>query len=164
MGFVTEAQLSELFAVPLLRRLSDGDRIKREVGVRSNTTTATRPPSADFVIWVGGRPVPVEAKINVLTEPKILRQVTRYTGPDKTLALRPPTTIDHNVGLVIDQRGAYIVEGGRWALSAPEEPALRRVDIGKPRAITEFRSRLEGFVEASARKHSTPTGFVNATE
>jgi hypothetical protein len=65
----------------------------------------------DYVVWIGGHPVPVEVKQNVLADPRLFEQVRRYTGP-ATFALKHGVPYTHGVLIAIDAEGVYLFVNG----------------------------------------------------
>jgi hypothetical protein len=124
--FIHEAQIRAYFLDYLIDELKDlrTPRLEECQCMRSGQQTGV----ADYMIQIDGRWVPVEAKLNLLTERDISGQVAKYTHID---AFRPMKDTDKQtrqvadaaVCLVIDQAGIYLLaddvfvdceRGSRW--------------------------------------------------
>lgn len=91
--------------------------------------------TADYFMCVGGRWIPVEAKLNILAEADLPGQIRQYLGIERFVPTRGThrgrefTTGANDVCLVVDQRGLYVTRGGEFVESTPDEPLLRTEDL-----------------------------------
>lgn len=87
---------------------------------------------SDYFVRVGGRWIPVEAKLNLLAEPNLLAQVARYVNVDEivpTLGAGRDTRRSvkpSGACLVVDQSGIYLVRDGAYSDCIPGKPIWRR--------------------------------------
>ena len=137
-GFFSESHLRYAFADPLMRMLSDDGRFATEVAVRG--PEGRRRGVVDYLIWIDGTPVPVEAKVSVPSERDFMRQLAKYTGP-ATFETRPPEKCSHGVVVAVDTLGVYLVLNGRLAGTADESPSLPRRGLTGV-SIAALRSQL----------------------
>ena len=133
-GFFNEAHLRLHLAGPICAALSDEGRVRSEVRVNK---LGRNPGIADYMIWLDGTPVPVEAKLNVTAEHDFLGQVEKYTGPAR---FGRGERIEHNLVLAIDRAGVYLLRDGSW-VDEPEVPAIQRTSLTAS-TIERFRHRV----------------------
>jgi hypothetical protein len=91
---------------------------------------------ADYFIKVHGRWLPVEAKLNILTERELLAQVAKYTEIDAFVPTQGTQrtqqfSVDrHALCIVVDQSGIYVTKGGEFFRCQPALPIWQREALG----------------------------------
>ncbi|HRI72587.1 MAG TPA: hypothetical protein PK156_50470, partial [Polyangium sp.] len=91
--------------------------------------------AADYFMRMGGLWIPVEAKLNIFAEDDLPGQIRQYLGIDRFVPTRGAhrgeefSTVEHDVCLVVDQRGLYVTRGGEFVESTPHEPLLGTGDL-----------------------------------
>jgi hypothetical protein len=142
--FIHESQLRAYLIDYLLDEVRDSSspRLEECACFRGGQRTGF----ADYMVQLGKRWVPVEAKLNVHAERNLLGQVARYTGvdaftPTRGSDLEPRTGIRRTDGcIVIDQAGLYVVTG-EHLVGSDNGPLLMRDQLCQlPTA--ELRTRL----------------------
>lgn len=111
---------------------------------------------ADYFMQLGGRWLPVEAKLNIYAERDILDQVQRYIN---LLSFYGPRRQRYDVPkqpycLVIDQAGLYLCSGnafvgndGRLSSPLPDEPLISRAELARLSGA-EVRKRLLSLISS----------------
>jgi hypothetical protein len=111
---------------------------------------------ADYFIKLHGQWVPVEAKLNMLAEKDILRQVAKYMHID---AFRPTKGARRDeivtirrapLCLIADQLGIYLVSGQQFVDCTPGAPLWKREHLGHE-SVRPIRQRLQSAVMAGVR-------------
>jgi hypothetical protein len=109
---------------------------------------------ADYCIQVAGQWLPVEAKLNTLTERDLLGQIRRYVGAERFVptrgahhgrVFRTPTS---TLCLIADQQGVYVAQAGRFVAGKPGQPHWRREELRRT-TIPQFRAWLMQAMEPS---------------
>lgn len=102
---------------------------------------------ADYFVMVGGRWIPVEAKLNILTESDLLGQLGKYLMVDKfvpTVRARRSSEFfpdQHGACVVIDQSGVYLTHDQAFVECDFGEPWLARKQV-----TDDFPTRLRSAV------------------
>lgn len=102
---------------------------------------------ADYFVMIGGRWIPIEAKLNVLTESDLLGQLGRYLRVDKfvpTVRNRQGSEFfpqQHDTCVAIDQSGVYLTHDQAFVDCDFERPWLARKLV-----IDDFRPRLRNAI------------------
>jgi len=110
--FLNEELVREYFIDYLLDEIKDPRTpILEECVTSRNGQTTGR---ADYFVMIGGRWIPFEAKLNILTESDLLGQIGKYLRVDKfvpTVRKRRDSEFfpeQHGVCVAIDQSGVYL--------------------------------------------------------
>ncbi len=105
---------------------------------------------ADYFVKVHGDWIPVEAKLNILSERGILDQVTQYT---RARFFKPTQGIHKgeefgrkirgapDVGLIVDQSGVYIASSKGFVGCSPGKPTWRREELNRS-LVPTIRDRI----------------------
>lgn len=133
VAFVTESQLREYFIDYLLNELKDaGTQVLKECACfRGGGHTGF----ADYFVMISGRWIPVEAKLNVLSELAIddqLKQYLHLTAIKPTVAPNKGLTLpvaSHAFCLVVDTHGIYLTSDGEWVGCTAGKPRIGRRDL-----------------------------------
>lgn len=106
---------------------------------------------ADYFIKLNGCWIPVEAKLNALSERDLLAQVAKYIYIDSfvpTIGLHKGETFaieDVSICIVIDQSGIYLVVSGEFNECSLGEPKWKREQL-ESRAILIIRNHLHNLL------------------
>jgi hypothetical protein len=98
---------------------------------------------ADYFVMIGGRWIPIEAKLNVLTESDLLGQLGKYIRVDKFVpTIRKRQGVEflpgkHAACVAIDQSGIFLTHDQRFVDCDFQRPWLAR-----ERVIDDFPPRL----------------------
>lgn len=143
--FKSEAEIRAALIDHLLDEIKDPEtKIYREVWCSSPSTTRSR---VDYLVSLGGVWVPVEAKLNILTESDLRRQVDRYLSATlMSVGPRRGETVNiggvyGNVCLVVDQTGIFMLNREGFVKCLHDRPLISRPEIGK-RSAAEVRRKL----------------------
>ncbi len=107
---------------------------------------------ADYFIKIGGCWIPVEAKLNILTEQNLSAQIKKYIQidtftPTKGNSKNKVFKLSKSpLCLVVDNRGVYLTEDGRFKDCSPDEPIWRREKLSR-QVISEMRNQLQKSVK-----------------
>ncbi len=143
--FVHEGQLRSYLINYLLDEIKDARTLQLEECACYRGTINTG--RADYFITLGGRLVPVEAKLNIFAERDLPSQLAQYTQLDwfqPTLGKRRDTrfqTQRATLCLVIDQSGLYVTRAGSFVACDADHPLLTRTQLGQLTGA-EVRDRL----------------------
>jgi len=137
--FVDEEHLRICLLDFLLKELADtGTPLLRECQCLSH---GRRGGIADYFVKIHGHWIPVEAKLNLIAEPKILEQVAQYTDADPFKPRQGAhkgesfQSTGSTVCLVMDQLGVYIISDGRFSGCSVGEPIWRREELNHEVAV-----------------------------
>ena len=147
--FLNEELVREYFIDYLLKEIRDPRTpILEECVTWRNGESTGR---ADYFVMIAGRWIPVEAKLNILTERDLLGQVGKYIRVDKfvpTIRQRRNTEFfpdRHATCIVIDQSGVYLTHDQQFVDCDFERPWLSREGVTRDfvadlrRAVSDFR-------------------------
>lgn len=110
--FLNEELVREYFIDYLLDEIRDPRTpvLEECITLRNGRTTGR----ADYFVMVGGRWIPIEAKLNILTESNLLGQIGKYLRVDRfvpTVRKKRDSEFfpeQHGACVVIDQSGVYL--------------------------------------------------------
>jgi hypothetical protein len=134
--FVDEAHLRFCLLDYLLEELKDsGTPLLREC--RCPPRRGKQGKIADYFVKIHNNWIPVEAKLNILSEPDVLGQVAQYT---RAFTFKPTQGIHKgeefrrktwppDVCLIVDQSGVYIASSREFLDCSPGEPVWRREEL-----------------------------------
>lgn len=147
--FVDELQFRDLWIDSLLEELKDLETpLPREC--RCFYWGKWRKETSDYFVKVHGSWIPVEAKLNVLSEPKILKQVGHYTraqsfkptqGDHRGELFERKPKFRHDVCLIVDQSGIYLASSKGFLGCSPGKPIWRREELDHS-VIQTIRDRI----------------------
>jgi hypothetical protein len=158
--FLNEELVREYFIDYLLDEIKDPRTPILEECVTSRNGQVTG--RADYFVMIGRRWIPIEAKLNVLTESNLLGQVGKYLRVDKfvpTVRNRKGSDFfpeQHGACVVIDQSGVYLTHDQNFVDCDFERPWLARELV-----IDDFSSRLRNAIvglTVSAETQHRPAG------
>ena len=127
--FLTEGALRGSVIDHLLNEIRDArSQVHREVECQAAGGVRGR---VDYVMMLGRKLVPVEAKLNVLTERDVTAQVRKYVGASSVSAQVGGRTVTlrgamSEYCLVIDQAGIYVVGQRGFVGCSAEVPLIER--------------------------------------
>lgn len=136
--FSNETEVRSYLIDYLLDEIKDADTPRLEECECFRRDGAPRSGVADYFIQLGGRWLPVEAKLNIYAERDILDQVQRYVN---LAYFYRPRRQRQDVPrqqhcLVVDQAGLYLCAGnafvgedGQLSSTLPDEPLIARTDL-----------------------------------
>lgn len=129
-GFFLEAHMRGTFVDYLLRELSDDRKLHDEVLVQKSGMPTSY---VDNAIRIGGKLVPVESKLNARSERDLLGQIRKYTRPDELIARdsRRLGSVEHDVVVLVDRDGVYILIGAAFHDCDLTRPLLQRTKIDR---------------------------------
>lgn len=143
--FLNEELVREYFIDYLLDEIRDPRTpILEECVTSRNGQTTGR---ADYFVMVNGRWIPIEAKLNILTESDLLGQIGKYLRIDKfvpTVRKRRGSEFfpeQHDACVVIDQSGIYLTHAQSFINCDFAKPWLPRELV-----IEDFPHRLRGAI------------------
>lgn len=144
--FIHEAQLRAYFLDYLLAEVKDaGTPVLEECQCyRRGEKTGL----ADYFICIHGQWIPIEAKLNILTEKNILPQVGKYVGIDAFEPTQGPRrgkrkeTRASTLCLIVDHFGIYAVSAGQFFKCRTGSPIWRR-DALTHATVSEIRNWLQ---------------------
>lgn len=127
--FMNEGELRGAVIDHLLDEIKDPRTVVyQEVECHSRSGAAGR---ADYVISLGKLLVAVEAKLNVLTERDLLRQVRKYIDCSKVVASRGGRSVElrrsvRGYCIVFDQAGIYVLGATGYVGCTARRPLIER--------------------------------------
>jgi hypothetical protein len=143
--FIDEEQLRAYFLDFLLDEVKDPRTpVYRECACVRTGQSSGR---ADYFIRLGGKLVPIEAKLNVLTSPEIGEQVSQYIRVDSFVPTKGHdadvrvAADDCSMCVVVDQAGLYVTVDSRFVGCSPQKPLFLREELTRSRA-GDVRSHL----------------------
>lgn len=149
--FLNEELVREYFIDYLLDEIKDPRTPVLEECITSRNGQTTG--RADYFVMVGGRWIPIEAKLNILTEGNLLGQIGKYLRVDKfvpTVRKRRDSEFfpgQHGVCVVIDQSGVYLTHDQTFVDCDFARPWLARELV-----TDDFPNRLrKAIIELTAR-------------
>ncbi|WP_157531258.1 hypothetical protein [Mycobacterium sp. IS-1496] len=128
--FLNEELVREYFIDYLLGDIKDPRTPILEECVTSRYGKTTG--RADYFVMVGGRWIPIEAKLNILTESDLLGQIGKYLRVDRfapTIRKKSDTEYfpkQHGVCVVVDQSGVYLTHDQTFVDCGLTRPWLAR--------------------------------------
>ena len=145
--FIHEAQIREYLLDFFLNAMKDkGTPLLEECQCFRN---GQRTGIADYFIMIGGRWVPFEAKLNVLSERDVFSQVAKYMNIDSFVPTKGSSRgkmFEANqspVCLIADQSGVYIISSkGGFADCSYGNPVWKREQLGEVGSVG-FREFIE---------------------
>jgi hypothetical protein len=155
--FIDEEQLRIYFLDFLLDEVKDSRTpLYRECACLKAGHSSGR---ADYFMRLGGRLVPVEAKLNVLTSPDIGEQVRQYIHVDSFTPTKGETAQasvragDCALCLVADQAGLYVTVDGEFICCSLQKPLFKREELTRDSAAEVREYLLQ--VLRTGKAHST---------
>jgi hypothetical protein len=144
--FIHETQLREYLIDFLLQELKDeGMPFLEECQCyRDGGITGL----ADYFVKVGGRWIPVEAKVNIVAERDLPTQIRKYihvesfTPTKGSHAQESFYPGDSALSLVVDQGGVYLASEGEFKRCGSERPLWTRTELGEPDTVEGIRQFL----------------------
>lgn len=146
--FIDEAQIREYLLNYLLAELKDDETPLLQECRCSRQGHSTG--FADYFISIYGRWIPVEAKLSVLSESDIIKQVGKYIHvdsftPTKGVRNKTYSVADSSICLVIDHLGIYLISERQFVDCAPGKPMWKREQL-QTITISEMREQFRRFL------------------
>lgn len=155
--FSNETEVRSYLIDYLLDEIKDADTPRLEECECFRRDGAPRSGVADYFIQLGGRWLPVEAKLNIYAERDILDQVQRYVNlayfyrprrQRQDVPRQQHCLVVDQAGLYLCAGNAFVGEGGRLSSTLPDEPLIARTDLAHLSGVA-VRERLLALISSS---------------